>query len=75
MVGSLGVYIWGKHAVDTGSLTSVTPKKSKHREGGLIYSQFYNSVKEIYDANKCFPFANDAMEELALDPNIRNATI
>lgn len=59
---------------DTGSLTSVTPKKSKHREGGLIYSQFYNSVKEIYDANKCFPFANDAMEELALDPNIRNAT-
>lgn len=59
---------------DTGSLTSVTQKKSKHREGGLIYSQFYNSVKEIYDANKCFPFANDAMEELALDPHIRNAT-
>ena len=59
---------------DTGSLTSVTPKKSKHREGGLIYSQFYNSVKEIYNANKGFPFANDAMEELALDPHIRNAT-
>ena len=59
---------------NTGSLISVTPKKSKHREGGLIYSQFYNSVKEIYDANKCFPFANDAMEELALDPHIRNAT-
>lgn len=59
---------------DAGSLTSVTSKKSKHREGGLIYSQFYNSVKEIYDANKCFPFANDAMEELALDPHIRNAT-
>jgi hypothetical protein len=59
---------------DAGSLTSVTSKKSKHREGGLIYSQFYNSVKEIYDANKCFPFANDAMEELALDPHIRDAT-
>lgn len=59
---------------NTGSLTSMTPKKSKHREGGLIYSQFYNSVKEIYDANKCFPFANDAIEELALDPHIRNAT-
>jgi hypothetical protein len=27
---------------DAGSLTSVTSKKSKHREGGLIYSQFYN---------------------------------
>jgi hypothetical protein len=59
---------------DTVSFTSVTSKKSKHREGGLIYSQFYNSVKEIYDANKCFPFANDAMEELALDPHIHNAT-
>ncbi|KAM0716827.1 hypothetical protein Q7P37_007630 [Cladosporium fusiforme] len=59
---------------NTGSLTSVTTKKSKLRDGALIYSQFYNSVKEINDANKCFPFANDAMEELALDPNIRNAT-
>jgi hypothetical protein len=58
---------------DTGSLTSVTLKKSRHREGGLIYSQFYNSVKEIYDVNKCFPFANNAMEELALDPHICNA--
>ncbi|KAI7226593.1 hypothetical protein KC330_g8763 [Hortaea werneckii] len=53
---------------DAESLTSVTLKRSKHREGGLIYSQFYNSVKETYDANKCFPFTNDAMEELALDP-------
>jgi hypothetical protein len=34
----------------------------------------YNSVKEIYDANKCLPFANDAIEELAPDPSIRNAT-
>jgi hypothetical protein len=58
---------------DTGSLTSLTPKTSKHRQGGLIYSQHYNSVKEIYDAQKCFPFANDAMEELALDPHIRRA--
>lgn len=40
----------------------------------MIYSQFYNSVKEIYDANKCFPFANDAMEELAPDPHIRFST-
>jgi hypothetical protein len=59
---------------DIGSLTSVTQKKSKYREGGLIYSQFYNSVKEIYDANKCFLFANDATEELTLDPYIRNVT-
>jgi len=58
---------------EAGSLTSVAPKRSIHRQGGLIYSQFYSSVKELYDATKCFPFTNDAMEELALDPQIRNA--
>ena len=31
-------------------------------------------MRAIYDANKCFPFVNDGMEELALDPHIRNAT-
>lgn len=56
---------------DASSLTSVTPKRSKQREGGLIYSQFYSSVKEIVDATKHFPFTNDAMEEMALDPQIR----
>jgi hypothetical protein len=56
---------------DACSLTSITPKRSKLREGGLIYSQFYGSVKEISDASKCFPFDNDGLEELALDPQIR----
>lgn len=56
---------------DAASLTSVTPKKSKLREGGLIYSQFYASVKEISDAMKRIPFDNDGLEELALDPQIR----
>ena len=56
---------------DASSLTSVTPKRSKQREGGLIYSQFYASVKELSDATKCFPFNNDGMEEMALDPQIR----
>lgn len=58
---------------DSCSLTSVTPRKSQQREGGLIYSQFYASVKEITDATKCFPFSNDGMEEMALDPKIREA--
>jgi len=49
------------------ALTSVTPKRSRLREGGLIYSQFYGSVKEISDASKCFPFDNDGLEEMALD--------
>jgi hypothetical protein len=56
---------------DASSLTSVTPKASKLREGGIIYSQFYGSVKEVADATKCKPFDNDGLEELALDPQIR----
>ena len=56
---------------DACSLTSVTPKQSKLREGGMIYSQFYGSVKEVSDATKCMPFDNDGLEELALDPQIR----
>ena len=56
---------------EASSLTSVTPKRSKLREGGLVYSQFYGSTKEISDATKCYPFENDGLEELALDPQIR----
>ena len=56
---------------EASSLTSVTPKLSQLRRGGLIYSQFYGSVKEITDAYKCKPFENDGMEEMALDPQIR----
>ncbi|KIV98358.1 uncharacterized protein PV09_09804 [Verruconis gallopava] len=56
---------------EASSLTSVTPKRSKLREGGLIYSQFYGSSKEIGDATKKFPFENDGLEEMALDRQIR----
>jgi hypothetical protein len=56
---------------DACSLTSVTPRRSKLRGGGLIYSQFYGSGKEVSDASKCFPFDHDGLEELALDPQIR----
>jgi hypothetical protein len=56
---------------DACNLTSLTPKRSRLRKGGLVYSQFYSSVKEIVDAAKSFPFQNDGMEELALDPLIR----
>ena len=30
-------------------------------------------MKEIVDATKCFPFSNEGIEELALDPQIRSA--
>ena len=56
---------------DACNLTSLTPKRSKLREGGLLYSQFYGSVKEVTDAAKSYPFQNDGLEEMALDPQIR----
>lgn len=56
---------------DAANLTSITPRKSTHREAGLIYSQFYGSVKESIDAAKTYPFQNEGLEEMALDPMIR----
>jgi hypothetical protein len=56
---------------DACSLTSVILRQSKLREGGIIYTQFYALVKEISDANKRMPFDNDGLEELVLDPQIR----
>ncbi|KAK3045910.1 hypothetical protein LTR09_012564 [Extremus antarcticus] len=55
------------------SLTSESPKRSRLRAGGLIYSQFYASIKELSDASKCKPFGNEALEGTALDPQIRKA--
>jgi hypothetical protein len=56
---------------DAAGLTSLAPKRSWLRAGGLIYSQCYASVKEVIDAAKSYPFQNDGLEELALDPQIR----
>jgi len=58
---------------DACSLTSLTPRRSRLREGGLMYSQFYHSAKEMVDAAKSYPFQNDGLEELALDPQIRQS--
>jgi hypothetical protein len=56
---------------DACSLTSLYPKRSLLRKDGLVYSQYYNSVKEVTDAAKTRLFQNDGLEEMALDPQIR----
>ena len=58
---------------DTSNLSSTPSAKSSLRRDGLVYSQFYSSFKEIFDAGKTFPFANDGLEGLALDPGVRAA--
>lgn len=57
---------------DVCTLTSAPPITSQLYKGGLMYSQFYNSVKETVDAAKVFPFQNDGLEELALDPLLQD---
>ncbi|KAI1671853.1 hypothetical protein L13192_02712 [Pyrenophora tritici-repentis] len=56
---------------DSGSLTIETHQSSKSRAGGLLYSQFYSSIKEVFAAGNAYPFTNDAIETLALDPKLR----
>jgi hypothetical protein len=52
------------------NMTSLTPKRSILYSGGLRYSQFYGSVKEVSDVMQLRPFENDSLEEMALDPTI-----
>ncbi|RKK84479.1 hypothetical protein BFJ68_g17353 [Fusarium oxysporum] len=56
---------------DTGSLTIETGKRSQRRAAGLLYSQFYSSVKEVFAAGNVYPFTNAAIETLALDKKLR----
>jgi hypothetical protein len=56
---------------DACCVINLTPQRSRLREGGLIYSHFYSSVKEVIDAAKSYPFQNDGLEEMALHPQIR----
>ncbi|PVH90217.1 hypothetical protein DM02DRAFT_665366 [Periconia macrospinosa] len=56
---------------DSGSLTIETHRSSTSRAGGLLYSQFYPSIKEVFAAGNIYPFTNAAIETLALDPKLR----
>lgn len=46
---------------------------SIQRSNGLIYSQAYNSVKEIFDAAKVKPFKGSHLDKLTWDPDVRTA--
>ncbi|EWZ78628.1 hypothetical protein FOCG_18198 [Fusarium oxysporum f. sp. radicis-lycopersici 26381] len=56
---------------DTGSLTIETGKCFSRRAAGLLYSQFYSSVKEVFAAGNVYPFTNAAIETLALNKKLR----
>lgn len=56
---------------DVVGITILTPRQSPSRQQGLLYSQFYNSTKEITNTVKKFLFQDRALESLALNLNIQ----
>lgn len=52
------------------SMIIETHRCSKGRAVGLLYSQFYVSIKEVFVAGKVYLFTNMAIETLALDPKL-----
>lgn len=72
--GGRGQYYYTQNMLgEAGSLTSVPLKRSLLYQGGIRYFQMYASVKEVWDAAKSIPFDHDGLEEMALDPQIRQA--
>lgn len=53
------------------SITIETHRYLKGRAVGLLYSQFYISIKEVFVAGKVYPFTNMAIKTLALDPKLQ----
>ncbi|KAJ6041645.1 hypothetical protein N7460_007035 [Penicillium canescens] len=56
---------------DSGSLTLETHRAAPQRQAGLLYTQLYSSVKEVFAAGDVYPFTNSAVDTLALDPQLR----
>jgi hypothetical protein len=55
---------------DAANLTMEMSRISLKRQAGWVFSQTYNSVKEIYDYAKTKPFGNRFLERLAWDSEI-----
>jgi hypothetical protein len=52
------------------NMTFTPGKRHPLTLSGLVYSQFYASMKGIFEAAKVFPFDNANLEALAVDPNL-----
>ena len=72
--GKVSLYAQG-FLRDVASLTVETPVAGYLRQGGLYYLQWYNSIKEVADAQKCFPFQHERLCELAVDDELWKADL
>ena len=61
------VYPWATMRDTAGQTLFAAPHGQESRDG-LIYSQFYGSIKTPFDSSKVYVFDNDSVENLALDP-------
>ena len=64
------IYRWALSR-DVANLTFIPGKTHPFQFLGLQYSQFYSCSKEIFDARKTFPFENENLEGLAIDPRLQ----
>lgn len=55
---------------DATSTTIEMSRSSGKRQAGWVFSQGYNSIKELYDAANTKPFSNARLSQLAWDPAI-----
>ncbi|EFW15480.1 conserved hypothetical protein [Coccidioides posadasii str. Silveira] len=55
---------------DLGSMTLELHWCSPLHHQGLLYCQFYNTIKEVFMAGQHFLFANENLDMLALDPGL-----
>jgi hypothetical protein len=60
-------YVWATMRDTIGQTFFATPQ-SREAQDGQVYSQFYALVKNPFDTSKVYIFANESLENLALDP-------
>lgn len=60
-------YPWATLRDTMGQTLSTMPHGQENMDG-LVYSQFYGTIKTPFDISKVYVFDNEAMENLALDP-------
>ncbi|KAF8534656.1 hypothetical protein BDD12DRAFT_859300 [Trichophaea hybrida] len=58
---------------ESSNMTIVPTGRNTMSLAGLAYSQYYTSTKEIFDAGTIYPFMNDGIEAIAIDPRLTKA--
>jgi len=62
-------YSWALTRV-TANHTIAYSKCSSQYEVAIIYSQFYSSLKSLFDAGSTYPLQNSSLDYLSLSPEI-----